>query len=231
MSRTIIVGDIHGCIDELHALLERVSAHAEDDVISVGDLVGKGPGGAEVVEIFAERGYRAVLGNHDHALLSAAAEDRIDQLPDTHRRDAQRLSPAGWAWLKALPHSIALPAARVVHGGLMPNVSLSDQDPHLMMNLRSIDPCGRGSTRRDGDPWASRWRGPEKVYFGHDAARGIQRWPYALGLDSGCVYGGQLSAWVVEEARLYAVDARRRYREPNLDRGCGGEPARRSDRP
>src|SRR4051812_35151000 len=70
--RTIVVGDIHGCYDELMALLERAALGAEDRVISVGDLVVKGRKNREVLDLFIEDDrFSAVLGNHDRALLRA----------------------------------------------------------------------------------------------------------------------------------------------------------------
>jgi serine/threonine protein phosphatase 1 len=52
MSRTIVVGDIHGCYDELMELVEKVDLGKDDRVVSVGDLITKGPKSREVLELF-----------------------------------------------------------------------------------------------------------------------------------------------------------------------------------
>ena len=57
----LVVGDVHGCVDELEDLI-RVVRDPGRELVLVGDLVGKGPASHEVVACVQERGGRAVLG-------------------------------------------------------------------------------------------------------------------------------------------------------------------------
>jgi len=210
-TRTLIIGDVHGCIDELVELLAEAGVTDADRLILAGDLVAKGPDSQAVVQLARERRALGVLGNHDAHVLKGRDGD-LAALKGNHRDVAQRLSEADWRYLELLPLWLDLPElnALVVHAGLLPNVALEQQPRHLLLNLRSLDAEGKGSTRIDGGrPWAEAWPGPRFVVFGHDALRGLQRLPYALGLDTGCVYGGKLSAVWLPERRLVQVKARR----------------------
>ena len=65
-SRTIVVGDIHGCYDELMELMEKVELQDHDRVVAVGDLITKGPKSREVLELFInDKRFSTVIGNHD----------------------------------------------------------------------------------------------------------------------------------------------------------------------
>lgn len=218
MTRTIYIGDVHGCREELEALLRILGPGSDEGVYLVGDLVAKGPDSQGVVQLARERGLLAVKGNHDAHLLRFVAPDEDGRpLKPAHRKVAESLMPADWRFLEALPLYRRLPALAVVvvHGGLMPGVKLEAQEADTLMNLRSITPAGAPSRRVDeGVPWASVWRGPEHVVFGHDAVRGLQRHPFATGLDTGCVYGKELTALVLPENRLVSVKARRMWADP-----------------
>ena len=217
-SRTVIVGDVHGCLDELRGLLDDLDFDpGRDALVSVGDLVGKGPAGAEVVRWFREGGHRAVRGNHEDKVLGWRLGHRARPLTGSHLAHAQALSDADWRWLEALPLWLRLPehGACVVHAGRMPDRPLEAHEPWVLTNVRALRADGRPSRRHeDGEPWAASWRGPEEIVFGHDAISGLQRWPFATGLDTGCVYGGALSAYVLPERRVVSHPAHHRYVEP-----------------
>lgn len=216
--RTIFIGDVHGCAEELDLLL-RACGHAPDDrVVLLGDLVAKGPDSVGVLARVRALGLRGVLGNHDAHVLAARGGSLPSgkRLKPHHQAVVDALGDADWALLAALPLYLRLPELGVlaVHAGLVPGVPLAQQSPTWLLNLRSLGPDGRPSKRLDGVAWGSRWTGPERVLHGHDALRGLQRHPHALGLDTGCVYGGKLSAWVEapgEPGRLVQVDARRAW--------------------
>jgi hypothetical protein len=216
MKRTVIVGDVHGCIDELHALLREVGFDAKtDQLILAGDLVAKGPASQEVVHAARELGALGVRGNHDDHLLQWKSGAKV-KLKDTHRQAAESLTDADWKYLAALPLSIRLPehSTVVVHAGLLPSKTFEQQRAIDLMNLRSVTSTGEASYRvDDGVPWASLYAGPEFVVFGHDAIRGLQKFAHAWGLDSGCCYGRELTALLLPERRLVSVKARRAYAE------------------
>jgi hypothetical protein len=232
---TIVIGDVHGCLDELRELVRRCAVPVGPRVVLVGDLVAKGPDSAGVVQWAREGGVRAVLGNHDaHVLRLGPGAPNDDDASGAksakapkadHVAVAQALAPAEWAWLEARPLWLHLdgreqhdeddedPHAQhlVVHGGLVPGVALEDQKREHLLNMRSIKPDGAPSKRIEGVPWGSRWRGPPHVAFGHDAVRGLQRHPWATGLDTGCVYGKELTALILPDHKLVSVPARRAY--------------------
>ena len=76
MGRTIIVGDVHGCIDELERLCKNVALTPEDDLVFVGDYVAKGPESEAVVQFAIAHNARGVRGNHDARLFAGPAMTR-----------------------------------------------------------------------------------------------------------------------------------------------------------
>ncbi|WP_224247702.1 metallophosphoesterase [Hyalangium gracile] len=219
--RTLFIGDVHGCADELDALLKECGWQPGERVVLLGDLVAKGPDSAGVVARARERGLLAVRGNHDEHVLRwhHGHQKPGKRLKPEHQRVLDTLGPEDWKYLESRPLYMRLPElnALAVHAGLVPGVALREQRQEHLLNLRSISADGKPSKRvEDGEPWASRWPGPELVLFGHDAVRRLQRHPHAYGLDSGCVYGGRLTAYVLPEGHFYSVPARRAYMDMDV---------------
>lgn len=206
-ARTLLIGDVHGCLDELRALVRKARLAPEDRVVLVGDLVAKGPDSLGVVELAREQGWQAVLGNHDAHLLAAKS--------GAHAELREAMPAASLAWLEGLPPLLQLEdhPVVVVHAGVVPGVPLAAQRRDDLLTMRTIRPDGTASKRaEDGALWAPLWPGPQHVVFGHDAIRGLQRHAHATGLDTGCVYGKSLTGLLLPEWELISVPARRAYR-------------------
>lgn len=194
-ARTLVVGDVHGCSAELRRLLDLARP---DRLLLLGDLYTKGPDPAGVWAIIQAWGAAAVLGNHDLAVL--------------HRPGIVDLPPEALAWLAALPLTLRgegpLGPWLAVHAGVDPVRGPDATDQHRAVVLR------RWPDDADaGNPfWWELWRGPPLVLYGHDAVRGlVDRRPHSLGLDTGCVYGGALSGYLVEDDRVLQVPAERAW--------------------
>lgn len=219
-ARHIFVGDVHGCIDELQSLLKDVGLTREDKLVLVGDLVAKGPDSQSVVACARENHALCVRGNHDEAVLRYFRALWADQAPPklkrAHQAVVKELHEADVRYLEALPTWLRFPELNtlVVHAGMVPGVSIEAQLTEDLLTMRSVRPDGTASSKLDeGRPWAGLWRGPERVVFGHDAISGLQLHPLAVGLDTGCVYGRELTAVVMPEGRLVSVQAKRAYQE------------------
>jgi diadenosine tetraphosphatase ApaH/serine/threonine PP2A family protein phosphatase len=210
-ARTIVVGDIHGCYDELEDMLTAVDFGPDDRLISVGDLITKGPKNREVLDRFiADRQFSAVIGNHDLALRRRWNGEKFklkDAQKITHKelkQDKEHYLP----YLNSLPFMIDLGTHLIVHAGLRPGVALHSQTTEDMTELRSL---GKDRAARDGTPWYDEYDGEKVVIFGHWPAPEPRRGKRAIGLDTGCVYGKTLTAYIIETEEFKTVPARQTY--------------------
>jgi len=209
--RTIVVGDIHGCYDELIALLELAQFSEDDRVVSVGDLITKGPKSREVLELFmADARFTTVIGNHDLQLRRRWSGEDVELKPaqkETHK-ELRPERDAYCSYLNRLPFMIDLGSHLVVHAGLRPNVELHSQTTGDLTKLRTL---GGDRESEEGTPWYHVYHGDKVVLFGHWPAPEPRRGKKAIGLDTGCVYGYNLTAYIIESDSFVSVKAAQSY--------------------
>ncbi|CAG8690522.1 10680_t:CDS:2, partial [Gigaspora rosea] len=206
----IFIGDVHGSLNELEKLIKKINYNSTNDhLIFVGDLVAKGPESLEVVKLVKKYESSCVRGNHDDkvigwkALLNLLSRKGI-KLKDYVKKNELPPHLKLYEFLSSCPIVLNIPEhdIYVVHAGLLPDVPIDQQDPYDIMNMRNIKKNGKPTKfLKKGHSWSRFWNNaqkssptPKTVIYGHDASRGLNIKEFSFGLDSRCVYGGELTA-------------------------------------
>jgi serine/threonine protein phosphatase 1 len=195
-----VVGDVHGCRETFERLLNEIDLQENELVVLVGDLVRKGPDSTGVLDIVrVHENIYSVRGNNEAKLLSGEKT-----LPELDEDDL--------AWLAELPHAISWDDTLVVHGGVLPETPLAAQTPDTLLETRA--PHGDGY---DGPFWFDAYEGPPRVFFGHTVLEAPFEREWAVGLDTGCVYGGQLTAYDTSAGEFISVEPAETHQERSQD--------------
>ncbi|MFT3708142.1 MAG: metallophosphoesterase family protein [Archangium sp.] len=212
MSRTIVIGDLHGCFDEAGALLDQLHVTSSDRVIFAGDLVDRGPKPRECVELAMK--HECILGNHEEKHLQQR-HSKPEKLSPAHLFTRNALGPEHYAYFEKLPLFIRLPEfkAAVVHAGVFPGVELEKQLPHHLLHIQHINPPATKSSWPSKAPaghkfWTNFWKGPERIIFGHSVLDRPLVSEWAVGVDTGAVFGRGLTALVLPEWKLVTLPSR-----------------------
>jgi polynucleotide kinase-phosphatase len=235
-----IIGDVHGCFDELCELLSklgyemavesgeyRVTPLSGRKAIFVGDLVDRGPKIPAVLRLVMgmveSEAALCVPGNHDMKLLrklkghdvqiTHGLADSLNQLqsePPEFRRAAAE-------FLNRLISHYVLDDGRLVvaHAGMKEELQGRGSG-----KVRDFALYGEttGETDELGLPvrldWAGEYRGKAMVVYGHTPVATPEWLNRTINIDTGCVFGGRLTALRYPEKELVSVPARRTYYEP-----------------
>ena len=240
MARTMIIGDVHGMLQELEALVSKIAPTPEDTVVFVGDLVDKGPDSAGVVRFVRELADRVpvvlVEGNHEdkhrrfrrNKMVRPEVADNMASRSPELASITEDMSDADVAFLDdAVPfHRVPEHNLLVVHGGVPGDMTdfpatveeaaaltgKAKKKFQLVMRTRFVN-ADTGKflqlgKETDADPfWADVFDGRfGHVVFGHQPFMdGVGRFPHATGVDTGAVFGGDLTALVFDADRETVV--------------------------
>ncbi len=236
-----IIGDVHGCIDELKELLSSLGYQAGNEselawtyrhpenrqAIFVGDLVDRGPGSPEVLRIvmnMVEAGSAlCVPGNHDMKLLRKLRGKNVQVshgLAETLKQlesETPEFSAKVERFIDDLVSHYVLDGGKLVvaHAGMK-----TELQGRASGKVREFALYGEttGETDEFGLPvranWALEYRGEARVVYGHTPVPEPQWLNRTINIDTGCVFGGKLTALRYPEMELVSVDARQVYSQP-----------------
>ena len=219
-----IVGDVHGCADELESLAATLGydpaklAHPLGRrLVFVGDLVNRGPKTVAVLRrvmpAVAEGRALAVKGNHDDMLARRLAGRAVEETAglrkslDELAREDEGFRRAVQHFLEALPDYCWLDGGRLVvaHAGIKAEMIGADSPA-----IRNFTVLGQTSGE-----WAANYAGSPAVVYGHTPSQIAEWFNNTLCLDTGCVAGGRLTALRWPERELVSVPAKAVYSRPS----------------
>ncbi|MCL4146806.1 UNVERIFIED_CONTAM: hypothetical protein GTU68_013161 [Idotea baltica] len=232
-----LVGDVHGCFDELVQLLQQLGYQVDAKesnpqatpppgrrFIFLGDLADRGPKSPAVLRLamnMVRSGHAfCVMGNHDNKLMRKlkgndvqvgwGMQETLDQLAE----EKPEFSADVFTFLTELPLHLVLDGGQLVvaHAGLRENL-------HGVNSRAAKAFCLYGDTtgetnelgfpvRRD---WAAAYNGKPSVVYGHTPVDDAEWRNNTINIDTGCVYGGQLTGLRFPERELVQVAAARAY--------------------
>ena len=233
-----IIGDIHGCYDELCELLAKLGYSVDEKgfaatppegrrAVFLGDLCDRGPKNIEVLRLVmnmvAAGAAYCVAGNHDMKLLrklrgsDVSLSHGLDKTVGQLEKQSAEFVAAVKEFLDGLISHYIFDNGKLVaaHAGLK-------EKYHGRTGARVRDFCLYGETTGETDeyglpvrlPWANEYRGKAAVVYGHMPTPEIEAVNNAYCIDTGCVFGGKLSAFKYPEKQIVQIEAKKEYYAP-----------------
>jgi protein phosphatase len=230
-----IIGDVHGCFDELVMLLQKLGYSVNGTeatpptgrkAVFVGDLCDRGPNTPDVFRLvmgMVERGQAfAVPGNHDDK-LKRALEGRDVQVKHGLEKTLEQLAQETpefrrkvQEFIYSLVSHVVLDDGKLVvaHAGMR-----EDLIGRASSRVRDFALYGEttGETDEFGLPvrhnWAAEYRGRAMVVYGHTPVPEAEWLNGTINIDTGCVFGGKLTALRYPEKELVSIPAQEVYAE------------------
>lgn len=202
MSKTYVIGDIHGCYDEFMLLLKQMGVTDNDLIVSLGDIVDRGNKSLELYQYFKNRKNAIVLmGNHERkhlkGILSYSQEIVKVQFGDEY---------SGFlGWLQNLPYFYETEEALVVHAFFEHDKSIEEQKEEVLAGTTSGSRYLEGKYE-EGTYWNDFYNDTKPIIYGHHVvgeSPKIKNNTY--GIDTGACHAGKLTAIELPGFKIHQI--------------------------
>lgn len=208
MSRTFVIGDIHGCFDELQELIEKIELKDEDMLISLGDIIDRGNKSKEVYHFFKNRSNSKVLmGNHErkhlNGILSYAQEIVKIQFDKEYDEFLN--------WINSLDYFYETDEAIIVHAAFEHDKEINSQREDVLSGSTSGE---RYLEKKydSGKYWSAYYMGEKVIIYGHHVVGDrVKVYNNTFGIDTGVCHGGYLTAIELPGFIVHQVKSKKDY--------------------
>jgi len=217
MKKIIVYGDPHGCLDEFLELRNKIKPSSIDREIIIGDILDKGPNSIELLRFVRKNNIESIVGNHEDKYLRYKKHydlfiEKGINIPMNFQEEKilifNTLNQEDLSYLESLPYFIRIDNLTLVHGGVTNDMNLnklSNKDIKMIIRLRYLQEDNKISHTAHKNAynirWAELYNGSNGVIvYGHESYDEVKYDNFAIGIDTGCVYGNKLSAIVISDS-------------------------------
>jgi serine/threonine protein phosphatase 1 len=208
MSKTYVIGDLHGCYDEFIELTKQIGITDDDLIISLGDIVDRGNKSVELYDYFKNRKNSIVLmGNHErkhlNGILNYSQEIVKVQFQDKYNEFLE--------WLKTLPYFYETDTAIIVHAFFEHDKTLQEQKEEVLAGTTSGSKYLE-EKYEEGKYWSDYYEGNKPVIYGHHVVGESPKVKNnTYGIDTGACHGGMLTAIELPSFTIHQIAVKTDY--------------------
>ncbi len=233
-----VIGDIHGCYDELNELFlklgyaykENIYVHSDGRIpIFIGDLTDRGPNSIHVIQlvyhmVIQRRVAKYVPGNHCNKLyryflgnnvkLQHGIETTVREYVNLHPKEQSDIRSKFMELYETADLYLQLPEVKAViaHAGIKQSyIGKMNQKVKTFVLYGDIT----GELHQDGRPvrkdWAQHYDGDDWIVYGHTPVKQPRIVHKTINIDTGCVFGNALTAFRLPEETIVSVPSKQPY--------------------
>lgn len=204
--RTIFIWDIHGCYDEFKLLIKKLKLQENDIVYLVWDVINKWPKSWKTLKfLFKNRKqFKVIIGNNEiNFIRDLKGEEQFTDISKASLKEFSKLKekiilrPGILEYLETLPLYIEWENFLLIHWWLIPWKSFKEHNVDEITRIREIE----------GKPWYDSYKWDKKVMYWHWAFDWLRVRENTVWLDTWCVYGKALTAYILESGEIIQQSA------------------------